>query len=259
MSKLVTKLFSIDNRVVIVTGSARGIGKEIARAFAEAGARVVIADIDIEAARLTASEMRESGYNVMSLKVDVSNEQNVKSIVETTIQEFGTIDILVNNAARGGGGASPEALGLDQWNTVLSVNLTSVFLCCREVGKVMINQRYGAIINISSIEALVARAYKDEASYGTSKGAILALTRELAKSWAKFNIRVNAIAPGYVNTEFANLSSDPVKLGMIKERSPMKRPAESHEFCGPALFLASDASSYITGHTLVVDGGWTIV
>jgi NAD(P)-dependent dehydrogenase (short-subunit alcohol dehydrogenase family) len=259
MSEKINNLFDLKGRVAIVTGAARGIGKEIASAFAGAGARVVIADIAYEAAGAVAKTLQDRGFDALALGVDVSCEDDVKSMAKDTLSNFGTIDVLVNNAARGGGPASVELLSLEDWNSVIMVNLTSVFLCCREVGKIMIEKKQGSIINMSSVEAMVARAYKDEAAYGVTKAGILELTRELAKSWAKFNIRVNALAPGYTNTDFANLGADPTKLGMIKERSPMKRPAEPTELCGPAIFLASNASSYVTGHTLVVDGGWTIV
>jgi NAD(P)-dependent dehydrogenase (short-subunit alcohol dehydrogenase family) len=255
----VNRLFDLSGRVAVVTGAARGIGKEIALAFAAAGAKVVIADLAIKAATDVARSSQDQGLDVLALKVDVSSENSVRTMVKNTLSTSGTIDILVNNAARGGGPASVESLNLSDWNQVISVNLTSVFLCCREVGRKMIENKRGSIINISSVEALVARAYKDEAAYGVTKAGVLELTRELAKSWAKFNIRVNAIAPGYTNTELANLTEGSDKLDMIKERSPMKRPAEPDELCGPAIFLASEASSYVTGHTLVVDGGWTIV
>lgn len=255
----VFKLFRIDDRVAVVTGAARGIGRELALTFAGAGAKVVVADIAFEAGRKVASQISASGSQAIALKTDVSSEEDVKSMVQTTVEHFGKIDVLVNNAARGGGAASPESLSLNDWNAVLSINLTGVFLCCKEVGKVMIDQKSGSIVNMASVEGLVARAYKDEVAYGATKAAVIQITRELAKSWAKFNIRVNAIAPGYTNTEMSHLSDDPLKLGMIQERSPMKRPAEPQEICGPALFLACDASSYVTGHTLVVDGGWTIV
>ena len=259
MSEKLNNLFDLKGRVAIVTGAARGIGKEIAVAFAEVGARVVIADIAFEAAEAVAKTLQDRGFDAIALAVDVSSEAAVQTMVDNTISKFETIDVLVNNAARGGGPASVEALSLEDWNSVIMVNLTSVFLCCREVGNIMIEKKRGSIVNISSVEALVARAYKDEAAYGVTKAGVLEMTRELAKSWAKFNIRVNAIAPGYANTELANLDADCVKLGLIQERSPMKRPADPKEFIGPAIFLASNAASYVTGHTLVVDGGWTIV
>ena len=259
MSETINKLFDLKDRVAIVTGSARGIGKEIALAFAGAGAKVIIADIAFEAAKGVEKTSQDRDCDALALRVDVSSESDVQFMVKESLSKFGRIDVLVNNAARGGGPASVEALDLKDWNSVLNANLTSVFLCCREVGRVMIEHKQGAIINISSVEALVARAYKDEAAYGVTKAGILQLTRELAKSWAKFNIRVNALAPGYTNTDFANLSADPTKLATIRERSPMKRPADPKELCGPAIFLASNASSYVTGHTLIVDGGWTIV
>lgn len=252
-------LFNVKDQVVIVTGAARGIGREIALSFAENGAKVVVADIDDKAARAVAENSKALGHDMLALGVDVSSEQGVKSMVQNTMSKFGTIDVLVNNAARGGGPAPLEGLAIEDWNAVIAVNLTSNYLCCKEVGKVLIEKRKGAIINISSVEALVARAYKDEASYGVTKAGVLALTKELAKSWAKYNIRVNAIAPGYTNTELANLTEGSTKLKMIRERSPMRRPAEPIELCGPAIFLASPASSYVTGHTLIVDGGWTIV
>ena len=257
--KTVNKLFDLSGRVAVVTGSAGGIGKEIALSFAAVGAKVVIADMAIDAAESVARSARDQELEAMTLEVDVSSEKSVQAMVGDTLAAYGGIDILVNNAARGGGPASVESLELNDWNRVIAVNLTGVFLCCREVGKVMIEKKRGSIINISSIEALVARTYKDEAAYGVTKAGVLEMTRELAKSWAKFNIRVNAIAPGYTNTELANLTEGSLKLDLIRERSPMKRPAEPHELCGPAIFLASDASSYVTGHTLVADGGWTIV
>ncbi len=253
------KLFDISNRVAIVTGSARGIGKEIASAFAEAGAHVVIADIEERLAQDVSSCLNKAGCSTIACRVDVSNEEDVMAMVKITVDTFGRVDILVNNAAKGGGGAPPEDLKLSDWTRVMAVNMTSVFLCCREVGKEMIRQKGGSIINIASIEAIVARAYKDEVAYGSSKAAVVLLTKELAKCWAKHNIRVNAIAPGYAETPFSNLASDAKKSAVIAERSPFRRAARVDEFNGPSLFLASKASSYVTGHVLVVDGGFTIV
>lgn len=251
--------FDILGKVAIVTGSGRGIGESIATYFAGLGARIVIADLDEENAEIVAGKISGAGQTAIAIKVDVSEETEVRALVEKTVAVFGTIDILINNAARGGGGAVPEDLPLANWHQVMKVNLDSVFLCCREVGKIMIANRKGSIVNMASVEAIVARAYKDEVAYGTSKGAVVQLTRELGKSWAKYNVRVNAIAPCYADTVMGNIAKDEVKMRILRERSPMGRPARVDEFCGPALFLASDASSYVTGHTLMVDGGWVIV
>jgi NAD(P)-dependent dehydrogenase (short-subunit alcohol dehydrogenase family) len=251
--------FDISGRVAIVTGSGRGIGESIAMFFARLGARVVIADVDEERAGVVADKICTDGHTAIAMKVDVSEEAEVRAMVTKTVAEFGSIDILINNAARGGGGAAPEELPLANWHEVMKVNLDSVFLCCREVGKNMIANSRGAIVNMASVEAIVARAYKDEVAYGASKAAVVHLTRELAKSWAKHNVRVNAIAPCYADTLMGNIAKDQVKMRILKERSPMGRPARVDEFCGPALFLASDASSYVTGHILMVDGGWVIV
>ena len=248
----------LKGKVAIVTGGGRGIGRAIALAFAREGAIVVVNDID-QAADDTAKEITSMGSQALAVKANVSNSEEVNKMIETVAGKFGRIDILVNNA--GISMARPsEDLTEEEYDRVLDVNLKGVFLCSQAVGRVMIKQKSGRIINISSTNGLFGQ--KARAAYDASKGGVVAITRSLAVEWAKNGVIVNSIAPGWVRTEmFAHLErrgiyDQKAQRAMIRE-IPMKRLGDPTDIANTAIFLASDLCSYITGQIIVVDGGLT--
>lgn len=251
--------FSLKDNVSIVTGAAMGLGKAMAMALAEAGSNIVIADINIEAARETAVEFEKLGVKVLPIQVDVTNEQQVDQMVDKVVSEFGKIDVLFNNA-----GIvihkDVEENTYEEWNRVMNVNLNSVFLVSKAVGKVMIKQKKGAIVNTSSMSGIIVNTPQSQASYNVSKAGVIMLTKSLASEWAKHNIRVNTIAPGYMKTEltrpFFEESGEMVQ--QWQSLTPMGRPGTPDELQGLALYLASDASSFVTGGVFVIDGGYTV-
>ena len=247
------KLFEIPNKVAIVTGASKGLGKAIAIGLANAGANIIAADI-LDTSD-TVKEIKRLGREVIELKVDVSKKQDVEDMVKKTIEKFGRIDILVNNAGilRMG---NAEELKEEDWNKVIQINLTGQFLCAQAVGKQMIKQKSGKIINIASIAGL--GGYAQSVPYSASKAGIILLTKSLAVEWGKHNIQVNAICPGVFATDMTDsFLKDKQFMEMIKAKVPLGRYAKPEELTGTIIYLASDASSYMTGHALVIDGGWT--
>jgi len=278
----VLERFSLTNKVAIVTGGRRGIGKAIALALAEAGADLAICDyINDGEVETTAGEIRKLGRKCLALTTDVSQSQQVQDMTNKVIAEYSKIDILVNNA-----GISPatpiiQDLSEADWDKVLDINLKGCYLCCKSAIKYMMEKRSGSIINIASIEGLGA-VRRASSPYAASKSGVTLLTRGLAWDLGKFNIRVNAIAPGYIKTEMTRgmwdikspafqetykqllqrfsiqTTLEPVAVQnlLMTDRIPMARYGEVSEIAAAALFLASDAASYITGTTLTVDGGF---
>ncbi|MBD3330224.1 glucose 1-dehydrogenase [Candidatus Peregrinibacteria bacterium] len=248
-------MFNLKNKTAIITGSRRGIGKGIAEVFAEAGANIVISDIDLEDTKKTADEIADK-YKVktLALKCDVSNSSDVTNLLKKTIKEFKKVDIVVNNA----GIFEPMEFtkySEKDWDKTININLKGVFLCSQEALKYMKKQKYGKIINIASIAGLVG--YLGAASYCASKGAIINLTRELALEFANSNININAIAPGAIETPMTDFIKDDKKvMEQTLAGIPLKRIGKPKDIGYAACYLASDESSYVTGHTLVVDGGW---
>ena len=250
--------FSLAGRVGIVTGGGQGLGKTFCHAFAEAGADIVVAELNAETGPVTAAEIADMGRRSLFVPTDVSDRADVQAMVEQVLATFGKIDFLMNNAGivqhLQAEGVAPE-----DWQRVLDVNLTGVFFCCQAVGRHMIERQRGSIINIASMSGLIVNVPQCQASYNASKAAVIHLTKSLASEWAPHNIRVNAIAPGYMNTAMAQpFFDDPAYGGVWIDAIPMKRPGEPEELGPAAIFLASAASSYVTGATLVVDGGYTI-
>lgn len=274
-TKSVWDQFKLNERVVIITGGAGLLGREYAYALAQAGAQVVVADIDGEgAARVAASAAGETSVRALGIQVDVSDKTSVTNLVQQTLAEFGRIDGLVNNAAvnpKFGGEHAKEHTNafeeypLELWNQSLAVNLTGMFLCAQAVAPPMLAQGHGSIVNISSTYGLVGpdqRLYeKDDpqapkmykpVDYSVTKSAVLGLTRYLAVYWEGKGIRVNTLTPGGVFNQH-----DAEFVRRYSARTPLGRMAHKSEYCGALLFLLSDASSYMTGSNLVVDGGWT--
>ena len=258
MTKSVQQLFDLTNRVAVVTGGSRGLGQEFAEGLAEAGASLMICARREQWLTPTLEEMRARGFKIEGRVCDVTDPQQVESVVAATIETYGRIDILINNAGISWG-ERPEAMSLDAWKKVLDTNLTGAFLFAQAAGREMLKARSGSIINIASVAGLRSSTRGPYfAGYTASKAGLMGLTRDLAATWGPHGIRVNAIAPGYFHSRLA----DPVIQHIeptLKQRNPIPRVGDAGELKGVALFLASDASSYITGQTIIVDGGATIV
>jgi NAD(P)-dependent dehydrogenase (short-subunit alcohol dehydrogenase family) len=259
-SNSIADLFDLTGKVAIVTGAGSGLGAEFAGALAEAGAAVVAADLNLAGAEETAARLRASGARALAVAANMTSEAEVIALVERTVAEFGQVDILVNNAGIGTVGP-PETLSLPEWQRVVDVNLTGVFLGAREAAKPMIAAGNGGrIINIASILGAGASAPLPTAAYAATKAAVINLTRDLAVHWAKYGILVNAIGPAYFGTAMTkDLLAVPEMRTAIERRTPLGRVGRLEELQGPIVFLASEASSYVTGHTLFVDGGWTAI
>ncbi len=262
----VLDLFKLEDRVAIVTGAGRGIGRALAYALAEAGAHVVVAELLKENGERVVEEIQNLGRRAICIQTDVSDYENVKKMVDSVYQEFDRIDILVNNAGVvykpvGSEGASipTEDVSPDNWEHVIKVNLCGVFHCAQLAGKMMIQQGSGAIVNIASISAFVANLGRHNNAYCAAKAGVVMFTRQLAADWAKYGIRVNAIAPGYIRTEIgAGPLEAPELKDLIPRMTPMTRAGVPDDLKGLTVFLASDASAYLTGQTIIIDGGYTL-
>ncbi|KXB01347.1 short-chain dehydrogenase [candidate division MSBL1 archaeon SCGC-AAA259O05] len=251
--------FDISGKNAIVTGAGRGLGKEMATSLAEAGANIVVAEKDGEMAEKSAQEIGEMGTTAFSIQTDVTEEDQVKSMIREAENRLGEIDILVNNAGVVNN-APAEEMTLEEWEKVVNVNMTGVFLCSKHVGKHMIENGGGNIINISSMSALVVNVPQPQISYNSSKAGVIMITKSLASEWAEHGIRVNAIAPGYMRTDLVDevLEEDPEMEETWISNTPMGRLGRPEELGGVVVFLASEASSYMTGEVVVFDGGYTI-
>ena len=255
--RMILDKFKLDGDVAIVTGGGQGLGKEFCRAFAEAGADIVIAEINDETGRQTASEIEELGRRSSYVKTDVTDRDSVQNMVKNVINTFGRIDILMNNAGIVQWGQA-ESVSEDEWREVIDVNLNGLFYCAQAASKPMMERKRGRIINIASMSGHIVNRPQGQASYNASKAAVIHLTKSLAAEWAQFGVRVNSISPGYMGTDMAKpFFEDPEYGGVWIPSIPMKRPGEPAELAGVAVFLASDASSYVTGSDIVVDGGYT--
>lgn len=259
-SQSITGLFDLSGKVAIVTGAGSGLGAAFAGALADAGAAVVAADLNLAGAEATVAQLQANGATALAIAADMTKEADVVALVERTVAELGRVDIMVNNAGIAAVGA-PEDVTLDDWRRVVDVNLTGVFLGARDAGKAMIAAGNGGrIINIASILGAGASAPVPAAAYAATKAAVVNLTRDLAVHWAKHGILVNAIGPAYFGTAMTkDLVAMPELKTAIETRTPLGRLGNPEELRGPIVFLASEASSYVTGHTLYVDGGWTVI
>jgi len=253
----VLSMFDLTGEKAIVTGGGQGLGREMALALAEAGADVAVVQRRVEVAEQTAEEIRKLGRDSFAMKVDVSKAEDVKNMVAAAKDRFGKIDILINNAGIAHH-VPAEELSEEDWDTMIDINLKGVFLGSQMVGREMIKQKKGSIINIASMSGFIVNRPQPQAHYNTAKAGIVMLTKSLAMEWAKYNIRVNAIAPGYIKTPRLAQYLGPGKIGEEWVKlTPMGRPGEPFELKGLALFLASKASSFMTGSTIVIDGGYT--
>ena len=247
------ELFGLEGRVAIVTGASGGLGDRFARVLAAAGARVVGAARRADRLERLASEVD----GLEPCICDVTLDEDLERLVGFALQRFGQIDVLVNNAGVGRHYPAEEEPA-EHFRRVIDVNLNAVFMLSRIAARAMLERGSGSIINIASMYGLVAAAPVAQASYCASKGGVVNLTRELGAQWARRGVRVNALAPGFFPSEMASeMIEDERSAKFLRRNTPMGRPGLPSELDGPLLFLASDASSYMTGQTLVVDGGWT--
>ncbi len=245
-------------RVAIVTGSTRGIGRAIAEFYARAGAKVVISSRKQEACNEVAAELEAAGHEVLAVPCHVGRKEDLQTLVDRTMAKWGRIDILVCNAATNPTYGPLSELSDEAWDKIMETNVRGTFWLCNMVLPLMAQNGGGSVILLSSIAGL--RASTNIGAYGVSKAAEAGLARNLAAEWGPKNIRVNAIAPGLVKTDFARaLWEDPVRLERAQNATPLRRIGEPEDIAGVALFLASDASAYVTGHILVADGGETII
>jgi NAD(P)-dependent dehydrogenase (short-subunit alcohol dehydrogenase family) len=252
------KCFQLSGKVAVLTGAAQGLGKAMAEALADAGADIVIADFNDKLAQKVADVIAAKGVRTAAFMMDVTNSAHVRNILQQVVEKFGSLDIMVNNA-----GISrhipAENMTDDEWKKVMDINLNGVFYGCREAANIMIQRGGGKIINIASMSGIIVNYPQPQSSYNTSKAGVIMLTKSLAAEWAKYNIMINAIAPGYMETAMTSelLKTESAKANWIGA-TPMKRPGKPEELGGAVVYLASDASSFMTGHTMVIDGGYTI-
>jgi gluconate 5-dehydrogenase len=253
------QLFDLSGKVALVTGGSRGLGQEMAEGLGEAGAALMLLARREQWLTPTVKAMRGRGFQCEAVICDVSKPDEIKAAVAKTLSTYGQIDILVNNAGVTWG-APAEEMPLDKWQMVIDIDLTGVFLFCQAVSREMIRRRYGRIINTASVAGLKGSlpSGTHTAGYVAAKGGLIALTRELGAKWAQYGIRVNAIAPGFFPSRMSEKVLE-AALPQIEARIPMGRVGREGELKGVAVFLASDASNYITGQTIVVDGGATAV
>ena len=251
--------FSVEDKVTIVTGGGVGIGRSIALEFARAGAHVVVASRKLENLEPVASEIEQLGRRSLAMALDVRQEDAVKDLVERTVKDFGRLDVMINNAGASFR-ANPENISPNGWNTVVQINLNGVFFGCKWAGRQMMAQGGGVIINISSIAGVHGSSMMPH--YGAAKAAVINYTRSLGMAWGRKNIRVNCIAPGPVETEGymgVLTKQDPAAAkeayDTVAGRVGMGRWGKVEEIAYPCIFLASQASSFMTGNTIIVDGG----
>jgi NAD(P)-dependent dehydrogenase (short-subunit alcohol dehydrogenase family) len=250
--------FDMQGRVAIVTGASSGLGARFGRVLAESGARVVLAARRSERIEALAEDLG-GGDHALAVPCDVRDETAVRALVEEAVRHFGSVDVLVNNA-----GVTNTARALEEstqaFQQVLDVNLSGVFTAAREAARVMLANGRGSIVNVASALGLVGLGRIPQAAYAASKGGVVNLTRELAAQWSRHGVRVNAIAPGWFLSEMTEaMFADERSMRFVERTVPMMRAGRPEELDGVLLFLASDASSYVTGQTIAVDGGWTAV
>lgn len=249
-----TNLFSVAGRTAVVTGASSGFGERFARVLSSAGANVVVGARRVDRLEALAAELP----NITPVACDVASDGDCRRLIDTAIESHGQLDILVNNAGVSDAPDKAETEDPARFRWVVDVNLNAVFVLSSMAASAMLEAGRGSIINISSVHSMVSSAPNTQVGYVATKHGVNGLTKELAGQWATRGVRVNGIGPGYISTELTeDMIANERGLGWITRNTPMRRPGELHELDGALLFLASDASSYVTGHTLMVDGGWT--
>jgi len=247
--------FELRDKVAVVTGAGRGLGYHFAIALARYGADVVVCSRTVSELEAAAVEIEKLGRRAMIKRMDITSISDIESMVEKSAEHFGRIDILVNNAGLNRPEWAEEVTE-ENWDLVLSTNLKGLFFCAQAVGRVMIEQKKGKIINVSSDAGSVGLIKR--AAYCASKGGVNQVTKVLAIEWAKHNINVNAIAPAFIETPLtAPMFKEPEFRDYVLDNTPLGRIGTTHDVVGAIIFLASEASDYVTGHTLLIDGGWT--
>ena len=254
-ARSVKELFDLSGRVAIITGGSIGLGRQMAEALAEMGCNLVLCARKKERCEETAHDMQKYGVRALACACDVKDQGSVQQMADAAIAHFGRLDILINNAGISWG-APTEAMTLAEWNKVIETNLTGTFLCAQAAGKIMLKQERGKIINMASVAGL--RGAPPETvqaiAYHASKGGVISFTRDLAVKWARHNIQVNAIAPGWFPTHMSDRVIEH-KRDYLLGHIPARRFGSDFDLKGAAVYLASDASAYVNGHVLVVDGG----
>lgn len=250
----ISSMFRLDDRVCVVTGASSGIGERLARVFAAAGGRVVVAARRAERLDALVAELPDA----LAVQCDVADDDQCRALIATTIEHYGRVDVLVNNAGTSDAINPGADADVELFRSVVDVNLNACFLLAGLAGKDMLTRERGSIINVASVHGLVCSAPNLQPAYAASKAGLVNLSRDLAVQWARNGVRVNALCPGYFETELTQVMFDDENMtGWINRNTPMRRGGQPEELDGAALFLASDASSYVTGTTVVVDGGWT--
>lgn len=245
--------FSLREKIAVVTGAGQGLGLAIARALQAAGAHVVVTELNEETGQAAAEEL-----GTEFLQLDVTDSSSVREMVEAVRERHGRLDVMVNSAGIAAH-VPAEEMSDEEWRSMISVNLDGVFWCCREAGKMMLEQGSGAIVNIGSMSGIISNRPQAQAHYNASKAAVIMLTKSLAGEWATRGVRVNAVSPGYIATPLVQEDLEDPDLGEIwLSSTPMGRAAQPEEIAPAVVYLASDASSFATGSNLVVDGGYTI-
>lgn len=249
--------FDLSGRIAVVTGGGRGIGREIVRALANAGAHIAIAEFDPATGADAAAEVQRLGRDALALQVDVRDSASVERMTQQVIERFGHIDILVNNAGIAQHVPSENAKDED-WLNIINVNLNGVFWCCRSVGKRMLERGSGSIVSIASMSGHIANDPQPQTAYNVSKAGVIMLTKSLAAEWAKRGVRVNCVSPGYIGTEMtrAGMANETMARRWL-EMTPQGRVGQPIDIANAVWYLASDASPFMTGSDLVVDGGYT--
>ena len=260
-SKPILDRFRLDGRVALVTGGGQGIGRGYAHGLGEAGAAVAVVDLIQARAESVAHELSQKGIDAIALAADVTKEDQVEAMVAAVVNKWGTLTIGVNNAGIGLW-VDAETMTLEEWNRVINLDLTSVWLCAKYEAKIMLAAGYGKIINTASMSGSIVNTPQNQSAYNTAKAGVIHLTRSLAAEWATRGVRVNCISPGYTRTSLVDdLVKTPEGQAMVPQwlrMTPMARMVEVSELQGAVVYLAAEASDFTTGHDLVVDGGYAL-